>query len=72
MQRHDCSDVMTFYALFKTVCNTGGKFEKEKKTNDKSSASKQLPCEGRGSEIGLSFILVRYKLISNFQELHFS
>ena len=27
MQRHDCSDVMTFYALFKTVCNTGGKFE---------------------------------------------
>ena len=41
MQRHDSSDVMTFYALFKTVCNTGSKFEKEK-TNDKSSASKQL------------------------------
>ena len=46
--------------------------KKKKKTNDKSSASKQLPCEGRGSEIGLSFILVRYNLISNFQGLHFA
>ena len=31
-----------------------------------------LPWEGRGSEIGLSFILVHYKLMSNFQELHFA